>query len=105
MGALMIDLAAMVVLKGMRSWSWTRLAALSKVEKRVRQACGKVPEPCRRMLHIRSAAELHGNCTGADHADDALDALKRECTVRLSTDGWLANSGAWADTAEGYFFG
>jgi hypothetical protein len=83
-----------------------RQSALAKVEKRVRQACGKVPEPCRAgrpiLDRLLSCMEI---VRAPDHADDALDALKRECTVRFSTDGSLANSGARADTAEGYFFG
>jgi hypothetical protein len=36
---------------------------------------------------------------------DELDELKRECTVRFRTGGWLANSGGRADSADSFSFG
>ena len=91
---------------GLVDFPTDRQAALAKVERRVRQACGKVPGPCRAgrpiLDRLLSCTEI---VRAPDHAGDALDALKRECTVRFRTDGWLANSGGREDTAKGFFFG
>jgi hypothetical protein len=91
---------------GLVDFSTDRRAALAEVERRVRQACGKLPVPC---LAGRPILDRLISCMeimrAPDHADDALDALKQECTIRFRTDGWLANSGGREDTADGYFFG
>jgi hypothetical protein len=60
-----------------------RQAALAKVERRVRQACGQLPGPCRAgrpiLDQLLSSMEI---VRAPDHSGDALDALKRECASR-----------------------